>query len=125
MSEPATLGPYDEPQHSGAIVADGPAERTRERLAKLHAIRRNAAIQFQAAVTDLRIHVHANTPVPVEQLVAACDAARNAFIDADGAVRAEQFQLNMIGLIGRRGDELPAETAREVEQMETVADDED
>ena len=79
-------------------------------LDALREARREAAVQWRAAVDALVGQVNNETPDVVTSLVAACDKAREVFIDAHFQVGAEEFQLRLVPVLGRRGDQLPAVT---------------
>ena len=79
-------------------------------LDALREARREAAAQWRAAVDALVGQVDDETPDVVTSLVAACDKAREVFIGAHFRVGAEEFQLSLVPVLGRRGDQLPAVT---------------
>lgn len=76
-------------------------------LDALREARREAATQWRAAVDALVGHVDDEAPDVVTGLVAACDNARDVFLGAHFRVGAEEFQLRLVPVLGRRGDQLP------------------
>lgn len=78
-----------------------------ESIDVLRTARREAAAMWQLAVDTLVSHVDDESPDAVVNLIAACDTARERFFDACLRFRAEEFQLSLISVLGRRGDELP------------------
>lgn len=80
------------------------------RTEDLRKARRNAVIAYCAAANHLLAHVDAEVPQPIGPALLDCDWAREEVLKADLALNAEQFQLDMVKLIGRRGDQPPIKT---------------
>lgn len=87
-------------------IEDVPAGPT-PYLEALCEARREAVANWRQAVDALANHIDDKAEGDVHNLVAACDKAREVFVAAHSRLGAEEFQVRLIPILGRRGDQLP------------------